>query len=214
MDPKIKEVFETEYAKIPEFVQSFLEKNSLKDKLEKYFAEQNKSVEYNSFTAYINVMLGDADGDDDYEATFPLKDLPLLRKWFEAYSKKYPEDVNDEYFWLDNVGCCDGPSGRINWQVLKAIIYAEKPFSCDDRYEAPSRSCYEFSLEYDSIDLKDFDFEEEVSELESEEDFNEYIKYGCDGNGLFFGVMPYTLWWKQHDYQDDYLVPYKEQEPF
>ena len=36
MDPKLKEVFETEYAKIPEFVQSFLEKNSLKDKLEKY----------------------------------------------------------------------------------------------------------------------------------------------------------------------------------
>lgn len=45
MDPKIKEVFETEYAKIPEFVQSFLEKNSLKDKLEKYFADQNKDVE-------------------------------------------------------------------------------------------------------------------------------------------------------------------------
>ena len=98
MDPKLKEVFETEYAKIPEFVQSFLEKNSLKDKLEKYFADQNKDVEYNSFTAYINVMLGDADGDDEYEATFPLKDLPLLRKWFEAYSKKYPEDVNKEYF--------------------------------------------------------------------------------------------------------------------
>ena len=213
MDQKIKEVFETEYAKIPGFVQSFLEKNSLKDKLEKYFADQNKDVEYNSFTAYINVMLGDADGDDDYEATFPLKDLPLLRKWFEAYSKKYPEDIKNDYFWLDNVGHCDGPSGRINWQVLKAIIYAEKSFSCNDRYEAPSRSCYEFSLEYDTVDLKDFDLEEEVSELESEEDFEEYTEYGCE-NGLFYGVMPYALWWKQHDYQDDYLLPYKEQEPF
>ena len=50
MDPKIKEVFETAYAKVPEFVQSFIEKNSLKDKLEKYFADQNKDVEYNSFT--------------------------------------------------------------------------------------------------------------------------------------------------------------------
>jgi hypothetical protein len=213
VDPKLKEVFETEYSKIPGFVQSFLEKNSLKDKLEKFFINLYKDRDFNSFHAKMNIMLGDADGDDDYECSFPLRDLPLLRKWFEAYGQKY--DVNDEYFWLGNCGCCDGPSGRIGWEILKTIIYAEGPISIGKNdYVTKPGDCYSFNLEYDTMDLKYCDqMKDEISMFTSNKNFiKEYLDWG--GDDLYFEIMPYALWWEMHDYQDEYLIEVIERRPF
>lgn len=199
MDPKLKEVFETEYAKVPKFVQSFIEKNSLKDKLEKYFADQNKDVEYNSFTAYINVMLGDADGDDDYEATFPLKDLPLLRKWFEAYSKKYP--AKKDTFEMDHpiFGVGYQEAGEGAWKICAVDKLLEdktvKVFDFDNGY-----STVRMNVSKDESAIFENPYEGITDKPDSSSSYEE----------LDDMLLAYASYWHAMDKKDEALIELPE----
>ena len=84
------QAFEYAIKDCPELISDFLKEEHLEDKLMEFFKKKNNPDEFNGQTIHLEYSLGD--GDIDEEMTFDITndDLELLKKWWEAYRKKFP----------------------------------------------------------------------------------------------------------------------------
>ncbi len=203
MEDLIKTAFEDEYGRTAPFIQDFIEKENLKDKLFEYYKDCNKESDFNGYYIEANCMLGDADGDEDIDLEITFEEMEQLRKWKKAYCEKYGED---EYFGLQQTGCWEGACGNLSWKDLDIILNMEKPGdqntdNCDNFYWCRS-SLGHIEAEW-SADIKS-----KVEKCKSEKEFKKCVHYGFED--MIHTCLAYYYWWAMHNFEDEYLVEYDE----
>lgn len=173
----IVQAFEYAIKDCPELISDFLKEEHLEDKLMEFFKKKNNPDEFNGQTIHLEYSLGD--GDIDEEMTFDITndDLELLKKWWEAYRKKFPghHDFAYDGTWesafrdFDESDIDDIIKGRYNVCLCKT-----EPF----KYEK---------------DLKDW----------TEEDLKD--DYWCDIGSVFSSIFAYAKHWELNGCSDDHL---------
>ena len=204
MEDLIKTAFEDEYGRTVPFIKEFIEKENLKDKLFEYYKECNKEKDFNGYCIEAECMLGDADGSEDVEFEITFEEMEQLRKWKEAYCKKYEED---EYFGLQQTGCWEGACGILSWRELGVILNIEKPGSQESERGSNFYNC-DASLAHINTDWST-EIKSRVEKCKSEKEFKKCVNYGFED--MVHTCLAYYYWWAMHNFEEEYLVEYKEQ---
>ena len=173
----VKQAFEYAIKDTPDLVKDFLKEEHLEDKLLEFFKKKNNPDKFNGQRMHLEYCLGDGDVDEETILDITNDDLELIKKWWEAYRKKFPGRHDFAY---------DG-----SWEV------AFKDFDESD-IDDIIKGCYNVcpcktdSLEYDE-GLKDWTKEDLADRYYS------HIEY------IFENLFIYAKHWELNDCSDEHL---------
>lgn len=173
----ITQAFEYAIKDTPELIKDFLKEEHLEDKLMEFFTKRNNPDQFNGQRMHLEYCLGDGDVDEETILEITNDDLKLIKRWWEAYRKKFPGRHDFAY---------DG-----SWEVaFRDFDESDIDNIINGCYNVCS--CKTDSLKYDK-DLKTWT-EEDLADR-----YYSHIEY------IFENLFNYAKHWELNECSDDHL---------